>query len=552
MPLIQADTILFNGSIWTCDDLQPMAEALAVFDGRILAVGSTADILQNYTSDDCIDLQGRRVLPGLHDSHMHLVGTGMFLMSIDLTGTTSIGELVERFRSSRQYCDRVEGFLIGRGFLHDEFYEKTMPTCKSLDAISHERPIVAVRACGHVLVCNSKVLELAGVSKGFGQVDGGEIGYFSDGEPNGVFSERAMNLIYSLQPDPSEDEVREVIAIAASEILRSGVTTAHTNDFDSNNYELLHRAYSAAMTAGNLRIRLNHQLLFEKPEDIAEFVKWRNEYASTYNFDPEYFCYGPVKIMCDGSLGARTAAMREPYADDPGNNGVAILNRGQMTAILREAYDHGFQLCGHAIGDLAISDLVEAIGEVVPPEKRQAARSRVIHAQITTPDILARMRELSIHCDIQPPFVATDYIIVASRVGEKKAQTSYAWATMRRMGITTSGGSDSPVEDHNPFYGIYCAVTRQTSKGDPPSGWQPEERLSVEEALYLYTRDGAYAIGMEDVSGSLKPGYYADFIVLDRDILNIPHEEIKNVRVCSTWVGGKKATSIKEEQNAGV
>ena len=543
MQSTHVDMILFNGLIWTGDEQLPDAEALAVDGGRIIAVGSSAEIMREYNSDNCIDLQRQRLLPGLHDSHMHLIGTGMMLRTVNLVGCKSINELKERFISfyqdSEQTDDNAETFLIGRGFLQDEFIELRMPNRYDLDAISADRPVVAVRACGHLLVCNSKVLRMAGIGQGFGQVDGGEIGFDSDGEPNGILSEQAMDLVYTLIPPPTEDELKDAIEKAAAECLRTGITTAHTNDFGSEDWDLYHRAFAAAANAGKLKVRLNHQMLFEKPEDVASFVSWRSNNASTYGLDPEYFSYGPVKVMCDGALGGRTAALCESYADAPDTCGVAILKREQIVSILSEAYYQGFQLCGHAIGDAAIINLIEAMGEVVPPEKRPAARSRVIHAQITTPEILKRMRELHIHCDIQPPFVATDYAIVASRVGQEKAQTSYAWATMRRMGITTSGGSDSPVEPLNPLYGIYCAVTRQNAAGEPPGGWLPEERLTLEDALRLYTYDGAYAAGIEDVVGRIKPGQYADFILLDRDIFKIPHEEIKEIHVLTTWVGGE-------------
>jgi len=548
MPSANVDTILLNGLLWTGDVQLPYAEALAVDGGRIVAVGSSAEIMREYSSPNCIDLQGRRLLPGLHDSHMHLIGTGMMLRTVDLIGCKSIGELQARFISFNFGADKTYGqkedqadtFLIGRGFLQDGLIEQCMPTRYDLDAVSINRPIIAIRACGHVLVCNSKVLQMAGISKGFGQVDGGEIGYSNDGEPDGIFSENAMDLIYALMPPPTESELQDAIEKATAECLRLGITTAHSNDFGNDNWDLYHCAYAAAAKDGNLKVRLNHQMLFDKPEDVAAFVSWRENNAASYGLDPEYFCYGSVKVMCDGSLGGRTAALSEPYADDPDTSGVTILKREQITAILSEAFNHGFQLCGHAIGDAAIRDLIEAIGDVVPQDNRLAARSRVIHAQITTPEILKRMQELHIHCDIQPLFVATDYSIVASRVGREKAQTSYAWATMRRMGITTSGGSDAPVEPLNPFYGIYCAVTRQTAAGEPPGGWLPEERLTVEEALQLYTYDGAYAAGIEEVVGRLKPGQYADFILLDRDIFSIPHEEIKDICVLTTWVGGER------------
>ncbi|MCL2497661.1 MAG: amidohydrolase [Symbiobacteriaceae bacterium] len=528
------DLILSNGKVWTGNPMQPTAEAVAIAQGRIVAVGDNATILRDYQSQNSYDMAGRRLLPGLQDSHLHLISTGTFLGQISLVGCRSIGELQERLRTA----PAGEDWIVARGFLQDEFNEKRMPTREDLDEVSATRPVFIVRACGHVAICNTLLLNMAGVVKGFGQVSGGEIGYDAQGEPNGFLAENAIGLARRLQPATTSQRLQSSIARAAAELLRSGITTAQSDDFGRDNWDLTFTAYQEAYEAGQLPLRVNHQMRFNTPEDVARFVAWRDTVAYAAGIPRERFAFGPVKLMCDGSLGGRTAAMADPYHDAPHTQGVAILSREEMTAIFREAHAAGFQLSGHAIGDKAITDLIEAMGAAIPEAEREQARPRVIHAQITTEAILQRMRELKVHCDIQPAFVPTDCPILDARVGPDKAATSYAWATMRHTGITTSGGSDSPVESYNPFYGIYCAVTRQNSEGIPLQGWSPQERLTVAEALKLYTYDGAYAIGLEGQVGQIAPTQWADMILIDRDIITVPHQEIKDIQVVAAWVDG--------------
>ncbi|MCL1994293.1 MAG: amidohydrolase [Spirochaetes bacterium] len=533
-----ADFILHNALVWTADDALPAAHAVAVAGGRILAVGSSKEILDGYESAVTTDLKGRRLLPGLHDSHMHLLFTGHFLQRTNLIGCRSIDEMIERFRARGEDKEPI----IGRGFLQDNFAEKRMPTRHDLDKVSQEQPVLAIRGCGHVVVANSKLLEMAGVKKGFGQVDGGEIGYDKDGEPNGFLAETAMALVWSVLPVPTLEATQNAVVNAARELIRVGITTAHSDDFVNSDWDKTYSAYLAAAKAGDLPLRVNHQLRFDKPQDVANFVEWRagKDKEKSPHLTPENFAYGPIKLMCDGSLGGRTAALNEPYSDDPGNYGVQILSRAQMVAIFKEAHKAGYQLCGHAIGDKTITDIIEAFAEVIPAEDLPKARPRVIHAQVTTEKIFKRMKELHVHCDIQPAFVPSDSPFLVSRLGEERAAASYAWKTMRDMGISSSAGSDSPVEHFCPFYGIYCAVTRASADGHPAEGWNPKERLTIEESLRAYTVDAAYAAHLEKSSGRIAPGLFADFILLDRDILNIPHEEIKDIKVLAAWVDGKR------------
>jgi predicted amidohydrolase YtcJ len=391
MEKVKADSILYNGLIWTADNSLPFAEALSVSYGRILAVGSSQEILDKYEADEKKDLKGRRLLPGLHDSHMHVINTGKAFQRVNLVGCRSIDEMIKLFDADKE----GKSLILGRGFLQDNFSEKRMPTRYDLDKVSSKLPVLAIRACGHVVIANSRLLEIAGIKKGFGQVDGGDIGYDDDGEPNGILAENAIGLIWKQLPPSTIEDTQIAIAHAAAELVRAGITTAHTDDFGNSDWDNTYAAYLAAAEAGDLPLRLNHQMRFNKPEDVSNFVAWRESKKNSF-FKPGRFDYGPVKLMCDGSLGGRTAAMNEPYKDDPENSGVLILTRAEMVAIFKEAHKSGFQLSGHAIGDQAITEIIEAFAEVIPVNELLNARPRVIHAQITTEKILHRMKELHV------------------------------------------------------------------------------------------------------------------------------------------------------------
>ena len=542
-----ADSILYNGLIWTGDTSCPEVSAVALKGNMVLAVGNSSDILGIYqgASTECYDLQGKRVIPGLSDSHMHLLNVGKAMESVDLGGSRSAQDIVERLLAGHG-AQQGGGVIQGRGFNHEQFDDRRMPDRHDLDRVSTTRPVVAVRTCGHIAVVNTKALELMGIATA-GQlantgVGSDEIRVEADGSASGVLTERALSLMSRLpSTKPSHEDLQRMIVNASQAMIASGLTTVHTDDFggDPEQWEDIAAAYHAVSTEGKLPLRIAHQLRFDSPDAVQSFVVWQKSTAERLGFAPRALHYSSVKLMTDGSLGGRTAAMSEPYADDATTCGVPVLSREQMTAILTKAHAAGFILSGHAIGDQAITDLVEAMGAAVPKDKWADARSQVIHAQITTKAMLERMRELHIHCDIQPAFVATDYPIVAERVGEAKASTSYAWKAMLDLGITISGGSDSPVEPFNPFYGIYCAVTRTDVAGLPQGGWLPEQKLSVAEAVHAYTVGSAYAERREDCKGRIWPGQLADILLIDQDIFVIDQQHIKDTQVLVSWIDGR-------------
>jgi predicted amidohydrolase YtcJ len=402
-------------------------------------------------------------------------------------------------------------------------------TKADLDLISTDIPIVLGRACGHVTVCNSKALELANITEAF-EVEGGEILVGEDGRPNGLFSENAIELLECLKPRLTVDVVEKQIENIARIANQYGITSVATNDLHigDENSDIIDQAY-VNYTSKNPTVRINHQICYHTPEIL-------NQRVERGFIQSDFLRYGPLKIFTDGSLGARTALMRHPYADDPLTQGIACMTPEQIDAYVQMASQYGVQVVAHAIGDGAMENVLNAYAKVV--NKDNALRHGIIHCQITDMDILERMRELNVLALVQPIFLHADLHIVESRVGKDLASSSYAFKTMENLGIHVSYGSDAPVENFNVFEGIHCAVNRQDLTGLPLEGFYPKERVDVSTAIDNYTLEGAYASFEEHKKGRLKPGYLADLVVLSDDIFTIPSDEIKDIRVLKTMVNG--------------
>ncbi len=530
---MQVDRILIGGNILTMDRNQPRASALAISGQTLVAVGTDEEILElRQAETEVVDLCGQTVIPGLNDSHMHLQTVGAGLERVPLAGARSREEIVAL---GRQFLtDHPEAqWLLGWGWNHEHFADRQMPTRYDLDQITTERPILFSRACGHIVAANSLALELSGIGQNPEQPAGGLIDVDEQGVPTGILRE-CRGLITQHIPAEAVADYKRTLQAAAHLAASYGLTGVQTDDIGEDMEHKL-QAYSELVAEGNLPIRVNLQVRIARMDVFARYLELRER----YQFPEGTVEYGPVKLMTDGSLGGRTAAMREPYADDPTTSGVAVLTQAQINELLSAAHSHGFQMAGHAIGDRAMDLLLNGFEQALGERSAVDARPRIIHAQITTPDILQRIQRMGVVCDIQPGFVGTDLHMVENRIGKERMQSTYAWRTMREMGIPTAGGSDSPVESCNPLIGIEMAVTRQDLNGFPEGGWLPGERLSVEEAIELYTMGSAYATFHEGRQGSLTTGKYADFVVLSQDITQVSPADIHRIPVAATYVGGR-------------
>ncbi len=522
-------TILHSGKIYQGE--KKFCEALLIEDGLIKKSGSSEQILSLYEDGtDIIDLMDSTVIPGFNDSHLHFYYHGVTMNSVNVYGSTSISEVIQKGRDFLHDHPNHKGYLWGRGWNQNQFTdEKRMLTKDDLDKISSDFPIVLGRACGHVAVCNSKALEMANIREAF-SVEGGEILVGDDGKPNGLFSENAIELLECLKPKLTISDVENQIEQIAKVANAHGITSVSTNDLHigDDNSSIIEQAYIDYVSK-QPTIRINHQICYHSPELLKERIR------SGIPVVNDFLRYGPLKIFTDGSLGARTALLKQAYADDPTTKGIACMTPEQIDAFVSVASEGKMQVVAHAIGDQAMVNVLNAYAKV----EARSLRHGIIHCQITDHEILNRMKSLDVLALVQPIFLHADLHIVEDRVGKELAHSSYAFKTMEDLKIHVSYGSDAPVENFNVFEGIHCAVNRQDLQGFPIHGFNPKEKVDIFTAVDNYTWEGAYASFEENKKGRLVAGHFADLIVLSDDIFTIAHNELKDVYVLKTMVNGQ-------------
>lgn len=524
---------LVNGRIYTMDG--KIAEAVITLGEKILKVDSTQNI--KYLCDldtEIIDLKGKAVLPGFNDSHMHLLMYGAQKDAVNLEGAGSIDEIIHRGKLFIKENNKKAGqWITGAGWNQNLFEGGKFPTRYDLDKISATNPIVFDRICTHVLAVNSLALKIVGLTSET-YIPGGIIDKDSDGNLTGVLREAAVDWFKSRMPKRDYGEAKRLLKSAVSDALKVGLTSVHSSDINQISFEELHKAYTELKDNGELPIRINEQLLFPEKKLLVDFL---SKGLRTGDGD-NYFKIGPIKLLTDGSLGARTAALKEPYSDDINNSGLLTYEKEELDDIVYTAHSAGMQLFLHAIGDAAIEECIDSIEKAMAKSPR-AARHRINHFQIGSKELFEKTARLGILADIQPVFVSSDWSMVENRIGEKRAKESYAWKTMMDLGIPLAGGSDCPIESFNPLCGIYAAATRKDLSGNPEHGWKPEQKLSVEAAVKLFTVAPAYFSFEEDIKGTISENKLADMVILSEDPFEIHTDGIKDIKVIATIVGGK-------------
>ena len=536
--------LIKNGKIATMNGAQPLASAAVVVGEYFAYVGDEAGALEWLASrgldpDDVLDLDGQFMLPGFNDSHMHYLHYVKAKFGADLGGSKSLREVVDRMRSffADKY-DRVSGLWVsGEGWNQDYFEdEKRFPTRKDLDAITTEYPIIIMRACFHIGVLNSKAREAIGLSRDTAASYGAYVELDENGDPNGVIKEKLFDDVKGMMPAPDIRQLADKMEATQAEFFAAGITSVQTDDLlyipTGQEYDML-RLLRDDSEKGLLKIRYAHQVLLPLPEDCARFYDQEGLDDSFGNRSYKISC---VKLLADGSLGARTAYMRKPYADDPTTVGIPIYTQEALNYQVLEAHRHNMAAIIHAIGDGAIEMCLNAIENARRTYPHLHPRHGIVHCQITDEAQLRRFAELDVSAFVQPVFIDYDMHIVRDRVGDELTETSYAWRTYIESGVHTSFGTDCPVENFNPMRGIYCAVTRKGLNGDGP--FLPEQAVTRQQALYAYTAAGAYETHDEDVKGLVAPGYLADFTIVDTDLLDCPDEAILAARPVLTAVGG--------------
>jgi len=517
-------TIIKNAKIYT---QQGIKHSITIEDDKIIGFDEA------QRAEQQIDAQGKTIVAGFHDSHMHLLSIGRVLSILRLQGAKSIDDIV---RLGRQYIldNPNKDHIIGRGWNQDYFTDAPIiPTKDDLDRICTDKPIVFTRVCGHIGVANTKALEMAGVTKETKDPDGGVFVRDAMGIPNGILHETALSYVQSIFPDFSETEIESYYRKAINYVSALGITSVQTNDLFESNQEKVLGVLSRMDKNGELKVRVFHQFTYEDEQALEKFLK---ECANSDMFSDRHRL-SALKLFKDGSLGARTALMRKPYNDDPTTCGVDTLPDEKIKALGLIAKKYNLPLVVHAIGDGAVAHTIDVLAAV--NDEGNPLRSGIVHHQITDLDLLKKTAEHNLHVFYQPIFLHYDLHIVADRVGKELAKTSYAFKTQMDLGAHTSYGTDAPIEDPNPLECLYCAVTRKDLKGNPPEGFMPLEKVTVAEALSNYSEESAYALRMENRLGRLEVGHYADLLILSDDPHEVEPDNIKDIQVLMTMMNGK-------------
>ena len=525
-----ADLLLTGGVVITLDAAHPRATALAVRDGRIVAVGDDAQMKPFVgPTTKRVDLEGRAVVPGLTDAHVHVESLGASLENLDLVGATTLDEACRRV-AARARTLRPGEWLLGRGWDQNDWPGQQFPTAADLDRVSSGHPVYLTRIDGHAGWANSKALTLAGIDAKTPDPPGGRLIRDAAGAPTGVLVDRAQALVTSKIPEAPCAVRKRRLAAGLQACAGAGLTEVH----DAG--------------VGLDAVGLYKELLREKGLPVRVYVMLRGPgefLAKGATLKPEVglgdglLTIRAIKVVADGALGSRGALLLAPYADEPGTKGLLTVDEGELRRLLSRAIAQGFQVNTHAIGDGANRLVLDAYERAFGGYDGSRYRFRIEHAQVLAPSDVPRFKSLGVVPSMQPTHCTSDMYWAEARLGPERAKGAYLWKTFLAQGVPVAGGSDAPVEKIDVLPGLYAAVTRQDAKGWPPGGWHPEERVTIEEALAMFSRHAAFAAFEEHERGAIAPGRRADLTVLSRDVTAIAPAEILETKVSLTIVGGR-------------
>lgn len=542
--------ILTNGKIFTADAKGTIVEAMAIDGERIVATGTSREIAARYQSQQTIDLKGQLATPGFNDAHLHFLGGGLSLLRVELNGSRTLEEALQRIAAKVKELP-PGSWILGRGWDHT-LWGGRWPTRQDLDAVAPDNPVFVQRVDGHVSWANTLALRKANVTRETVAPASGEMLRDESGEPTGILKETAGTLVGRVVPEPTAVEKMQGIERALAEARRYGITSIQ----DNSGYETT-KLYRELMQQGKLTVRIAEWQNFE--DTIAELKRQRAEFDA-FKDDPARMRLTALKGYVDGTLGSRTAAMLAPFSDDPHNSGLPRRPPEELARMIDERAAAGFQIALHCIGDRANrmaldgfeataknnNQAVKTIEGLTEKEKRfsirlsgMLTRHRIEHAQVVAPSDFARFHDLGVIASMQPSHAISDKRWAQDRLGEYRVQGAYAWHMMKSFGVHVPFGTDWPVEPINPYLGLYAAVTRQSTEGDPAGGWWPQERLTIADAIRCYTAESAYASFEEKEKGQLVAGMLADITVHSRDLLTINPREILQTETVMTILGGK-------------
>ena len=563
----RADIIFLNGNIYTgvVDTSSFHAiertEAIAVRDGRVEALGRGDQIAKlKGPSTEVIDLGGHFVMPGFNDAHMHLANAGFQRLTVDLMGVKSLTEFRDRIRARLQNAGPDE-WIVGGGWDQTLWPVKELPSRWDIDEVTSDHPVFLERVDGHIAVANTRALQLASITVASKDPSGGKIDRDTTGQATGILRETARQAVTAVIPKPNHDKRRQAIEAGLQDLARNGITSAQDNS-DSGDSKLSwddFQIFEEIEREGKLTARITEWLPFNDPLPTLE------EHRSAHPQSDNWLHTGMLKAYMDGSLGSRTAALLEPYADDPTNSGLPQYEQDVLTGLTKERVNAGFQIGFHAIGDKGVQMALDAFAAATtdrvgvgtglrPVQAEQSSakpgpvstpdlRLRIEHAQVTNPLQVAKFKQFKVIASMQPNHLITDMNWAEARLGPKRAAHSYAWAEFFKLGVTLAFGTDYPVEPVTPFRGLYAAVTRKSEDGKRE--YYPKQKLNMEQAIAAYTTGSAFAEFAEKDKGTLAPGMLADLVVLDMDITSVAPEKLLRARVLRTVVGGKTVYQAK-------
>ncbi|MCX6591135.1 MAG: amidohydrolase [Acidobacteria bacterium] len=517
-----ADLVVENAQVYTVDAAKPKASAFAVKDGKFIAVGT--DVKKHIgPKTRKIDAQGAAIIPGLIDSHVHMRGLGDMLETMDLRGVSSIEEVARRVKEKAATLPKGT-WIRGRNWDQTNWGGK-FPVAADLDKVATEHPVYLTRVDGHAGWGNSLALAAGGVTKASEDPKGGQIIRDAAGNPTGILVDRAQAMVARKIPGLTDDQVEARLKRAAEECARLGMTSVH--DAGAGRQEL--EAYRRLIAKGQLPVRI-YMMIGGAGELWEEYLKKGPEIGDKLTVR----C---IKLVADGAMGSRGAAFFQPYSDDKQNSGLLILQKEYIRDVAKDAVAKGFQVATHAIGDKANRTALDAYGEALQGKKDR--RFRIEHAQVVSLPDFKLYADFAVIASLQSTHATSDMRWAVDRLGPDRLLGAWAPRRFLNAGVKIANGSDFPVEDPNPFWGLYSAITRQDHLGNPPGGFMPSEKLSRVETLKSWTFDGAYAAFEEDKKGSITPGKVADFLVLTKDVMTIPEKEILTTLPKMTVLGGE-------------
>jgi predicted amidohydrolase YtcJ len=525
-----ADLIVTNARVYTADDARPLVEAFAVRDGRIAFVGSQreAAVLRG-PSTRVVDAGGRTVIPGMVDAHAHFSGLAQTLRQVDLTGTSSLDEVIARVVGKAKSVPKGT-WITGRGWDQNDWGVTDFPTHEALTAALPDHPVLLERVDGHAMYANMAAMKAAGVTAASKSPVGGQIIKDAKGQPTGVFVDNASNVLEAKVPAPTAAEYKAALKDAITLMHSWGLTGMH----DAGATRAAIDTYEELARAKELNLRLYVMIGDEQAALDHYFAKG----PQSALYDGQLWVRA-VKLYADGAMGSRGAALLEPYSDDPNNSGLLKSTQEHIREVAERGLKAGFQINSHAIGDRGNRVVLDAYEQALKTVPSVDHRFRVEHAQILHYDDIPRFAQLGVIPSMQASHQTSDMYWIGKRLGPTRLYGAYAWQSLLQTGVVIPNGSDFPVEQVNPLISFHASIARQDARDWPAGGWFPEQRMSREDALRSMTIWPAYAGFQETSMGSIAAGKFADFVILDTDIMRVPSEMVMKTRVLSTWVGGK-------------